>query len=147
MTLVLAATAAKKTDMSDSTTMSPIKDRVRKREAIKGPRAGDWVIMADGSFARLTLNGIYKTSNGWRRFATDNRSLFPNHSRNFWLSEDGRIGYSGGNQFHDVSHDAKLVDTGQTKSGTFCASKMGVPILPTGFDFELPCRVYRLEER
>ena len=39
-----------------------VKEMVRKRERIEGPRDGDWVIMTDGSMARLTTNGICKIS-------------------------------------------------------------------------------------
>ena len=39
-----------------------------------------------------------------------------------------------------------LLIPSKQKSGTFCASKMGRPLLSTGLDFELPCRVYRLED-
>jgi hypothetical protein len=139
-----------------------IKDRVRKREATKRPRIGDWVIMPDGLLARLThrlgeVNAYVHSGDKphvdarpdpknpkriyYPSFSTD----FQNKGR-FHLNDDGSISHSGGNDSHDVSRDAKLEDTGQIKPGKFSVFKMLDPDLGRGVEFELPCQVYRLTE-
>jgi hypothetical protein len=110
-----------------------VKDRVRKREAIKGPREGDWVIM-NGSLHRLGSNGI-RTFSSWvgsgenlpidstrdqknpnrvshRALTTD--TVFDSGGGSFHMREDGTLSRSGGNNFHDVSRR-----TGETKPGIF----------------------------
>jgi ParB-like nuclease domain len=141
-----------------------IEDRVRKREAQKGPRKGDWVIMPDGSFERLTSEGISQFSSwigphdelpvdGVRQgpnrlshpgFTT--ASVYDGSHGMFYLEDGGTIGHSGGNNFHNVSRRAKLVDVGETKVGEFNAFEINNPELNPGVDFELRCRVYRLLE-
>ena len=137
--------------LPDPLALPIIKDRIRKREAIKGPRDGDWVIMLDGSVLRLTSNGIYKTTNNAIRIATD-WIADDGHGGSFLLHRDGKIGHSGGNHFHDLSDHARLIDTGETRPGAFCAFESWHPEIGMnargankhGVDFELPCRVYRV---
>jgi hypothetical protein len=132
-----------------------------RREATKGPRIGDWVIMSDGLLTRLTRT--LGEVNSWadsdeKKWPIDSRpdpknpnriyhpgfgTDFQNKGR-FWLNEDGSASPCGGNDSHNVSRDAKLVDTGQIKSGEFSFIKMNNPDLQRGVRFELPCRVYRL---
>jgi hypothetical protein len=123
-----------------------VRKRVRKREAIKGPRKGDWVIMPDGSITRLTSYGIGEWSS-WidkdRPWPIDARPDPKNSNRiyhpcfgtdfrgrgSFHLNDDGTASHSGGNDFHNVSRRAKLLNTGQTKPGEFSAFKMFDPDL------------------
>jgi hypothetical protein len=148
--------------MSDPLDLPVIKARAQRREAIRGPREGDWVILPDGSCVRLSTDGI-REMNSWVRssekwpidsipdrenshrvdhpcFATDGSE------GSFYLERDGRSQHSGVNVFHNVSRRAQLSDTGQTQNATFHAFEMGHPILGRGVSFELPCRVYRLDE-
>jgi hypothetical protein len=166
--------AGEVTMQTDPLELQVIQDRVRKREAIQGPRAGDWVIMSDGSCLRLTGGGIHKvsswvqTNQPWPIGATPDRKSHPNRvdhpslstdfnsNGRYFLTSKGAISFSGGNNFHDVSGRARLIDTQQTKPGEFSAFEMDNPDLNNednvrifgnrGVRFELPCRVYRLVE-
>lgn len=144
-----------------------IKDRVSKREAIKGPRTGDWVIMPDGQVERLTSKlGEFSTWVGNKRdkwpvdavpdeknanrvyhpcFCTDVKHTELRGGR-FFLNDDGTVNHSGSNDFHNVSRKARLVETGQTKNGAFLAFEMRHSELNPAVEFELPCRVYRVCE-
>jgi hypothetical protein len=140
-----------------------VADRIQRRESIKGPREGDWVIMPDGTFARLTSDGIGNFSR-WvgsgEEWPIDAVADPKNPNRvwhqcfsssrysddHFYLRGDGSISHSGGNQFNDVPRDTKLVDTGKTKPGLFRAFEVGHPDpdLSKGIDCELDCRVYSI---
>jgi hypothetical protein len=160
------------TALPDPLDLQVIKDRVRKRAAVQGPRVGDWVIMSDGSTERLTGRlGERSTylfpGQPWPIDAIPDRKhphrvshpcFVTDFERrgSFMLHDDGTVGHSGGNDFHNVSRRAKMIDTGQTKAGKFRAFKSFHPDLDNeergrvtgrrGVEFELPCRVYRLSE-
>jgi hypothetical protein len=112
--------------------------RVRLREAVQGPRAGDYVILTgDAGPVRLTtnggLNGIVTTWPQWT------------YSDRFYLDRKGRADHSGGNRFLDSIGRAQLVDTGETKAGSFWFFHHDTLAQRGGIDVELPCRVYRVE--
>jgi hypothetical protein len=158
----------------DPLSLPVVTDRIRKREAITGPRDGDWVIMLDGAMQRLTSNGIHEFNSpvsAQEEWPVDsvqdaehpncvNHPCFTTdweQKGSFRLCRDGTISHSGGNDFHNVSRRAQLVDTGETKSARFGAFEMNDPDLNSdnnvriygnrGIYFELPCRIYRLVEQ
>ena len=128
-----------------------IQERVKKREAIKGPRPGDWVILPNGSCVRLV--SVFGLQSSVER----PRSIMTGDANGWLIGESGNVTYYHSNISHEVSDRAQLIDTGQTKAATFIAdhvlaAEFGIKN-PEGYAyggrfvvFELPCRVYRLEE-
>src|SRR5262245_48175008 len=116
---------------TDPLNLQVIKDRIRKRNTIQGPRSGDFVIMPDRTVERLTgrLSEYSSWVNSHKTFPIDgvldprNRHMVRHPcfstdregTGSFYLRRDGTADHSGGNDFHNVSRRAKLVNTGQTK--------------------------------
>jgi len=117
---------ASNNDALDPEDMALLRQRENARNARKGPRSGDYVIMPDGAT---------------RRFCSDGLSLGSVTGGRYHLDRDGRVQYSGGLDHHHIRQN-DLRDTGRTKLGSFWFFHRDKMQARNDITVQLDCRVF-----
>ncbi len=118
-------------DLQDAAILA---ERTEKRDRLRGPRIGDFVIFPDGHEGRFTHDWGDEIQTTSRKFGGD---------ASFYLSASGHGDYSGG--LDPSIAKSKLVDTKELKNGRFWFFHHDDHYAHNGVDVEVPCRVYRVE--
>lgn len=104
-------------------------ERQRARDAIAGPRVGDYVRMPDGTLRRFTYawgDGLQTTCAGF--------------GCSFYLCASGHASYSGG--LDPTIAREHIVATDETRPGAFWFFHHDLAGAGRGVDVTAPCRVY-----
>ena len=110
-------------------------ERIKRREAMLGPRDGDFVRMPDGDLRRIAVSYWKEVHLAWR-FKGDG----PDPEGSYFLRHDGKLRQSGGRQ--ERIRESMLTDTGEIVQGEcwWCDDSGD----GSAIDTTIPCRVYAL---
>lgn len=104
-------------------------DRVTLRDAIDGPRVGDFIITLDGTLKRFT----YEWNDGLQ-------TTWKGTGGSFYLGE-GYVSFSGG--LNPSIPFENIEATDETRNGSFWFFDLDIRGAGRGVDVETPCRVYK----
>ncbi|UJX45742.1 hypothetical protein [Xanthobacter sp. YC-JY1] len=102
--------------------------RIAARDAIPGPRIGDYLVFPDGHMERFSYD--------WG----DDIQTSPGGT--FYLDRSGLASFSGG--LNEAVLKARMLDTGAALPGSFWFFHHDWRTAHNGVDVTAPCRVFRL---